>query len=461
ADVSLQATGTAYIYGKRPGATTIYASSKKGENVLNLEVQVTHNMGALKRAIARSYPNEDVEIISTPSGVILEGEVSSPKASKDIVNIVKRFIAGDDDVVNNMGVTTPSQVYLQVKIAEVNRTVLKQLDISWGARSSKNVQNFAFGLLTGRALQENLAPQLPTTFTRADPLNSLTAAGIRGENFTASSIIDALNTEGLATILAEPNLIALSGETAKVLVGGEVPYLVPQGSSTVSVEFKQYGTSLDFTPTILSSNRINLRVRPEVSQLDPANKVTLRDVSVSSFKTRRAETSVEMGSGDSLVIAGLYSSQDATAISGVPGLQDIPVLGALFRSTKFTRDETELVIMVTPILVEPLKKNTLASPLKGLKHATHLGLILGNRLNRVEPEVSAAPAVKYTNDTAATEESATAKEGEFEQTLANTTATEASVPAETVTEAAAKTSTEAATPDYEVNLVGEAGFYTR
>jgi pilus assembly protein CpaC len=390
ADVTVNSPGVAYIYAKKPGSTTIFAGNKDGITKLNMEVQVTYNLGPLKRAIRGSHPNEHVIILSTPSGVILEGDVSSPQASKDIVNIAQRYIGEKDQVVNSLGITTPTQVYLEVKVAEVNRTAMHTLNISTATKA--NIGSFTFGVLTGRD---------PFSFvpgavggiefnrpTGSSGLNTIGFRGHSGNSFDISGLLDALGTEGLSTILAEPNLIALSGETAKVLVGGEFPYPVPQGNNTVTIQFKQFGVSLDFTPTVLSGNLINLHVRPEVSQLDPANgaKIVLAPgeiETIPALKTRRAETTVELASGSSLAIAGLFTNAISNTINEYPGLAQIPVLGALFRSSSFQKNETDLVIIVTPYLVEPVRNHSLQSPTDDLRFASFLGMILGGRLNRM------------------------------------------------------------------------------
>lgn len=465
ADVSLQASGTAYVYGKKPGNTTIFASGQNGKRVLDMNVQVTFNIGPIQRAIAASYPNESVKIISTPSGVILEGEVSSAKASRDVVNIVQRFMGGDDAIINNMGISAPTQVYLAVKVAEISRNVLHELDISWGTLN--NVKSFSFGLLSGPG---NIVPGVPgapftNNFTKnagTPPLNTI-AGRARGRNFDITSFLDALNQESLGTILAEPNLVALSGETAKVLVGGEVPYPVPQGSNTISIEFKQYGISLDFTPTILSNNRISLRVRPEVSEIDKPNGI---DVTVGSaalkvpaFSTRRAETSVEMGSGQSLAIAGLFSKSMNNVLDETPFLADVPVLGALFKSTKFQRRETELVIIVTPYMVEPVKNHDLRAPTDTFRMATQLGMILGQRLN-AWPSDSRMPAAAMTNNVAATGEAASVEGAIFQTDLASSGESAPANDQSRSAEKMAMSKPEDLSFNSEVNLAGDAGFYT-
>jgi len=475
ADVSINSPGVAYVYGKKPGVTSIYANSKDGKTTLNLDVQVTYNVGSLKNAINKSYPNEDITVVSTPAGIILEGAVTGTRVSRDIVNMATRYLGENDTVLNNMEISSPTQVYIQVKVAEVNRTVLKQLDISLGAQAK--IGTVTFGLITGARDALNsfgFAPVVPGvidrigSFARAagpPPLNSLGIRGIDGSHFSIVGLLDALNQEGLATVLAEPNLMALSGETAKVLLGGEFPFPVPQAQN-VTIDFKQFGISLDFTPTILSGNQINLRVRPEVSELDFANALRTslpngESATVPSLKVRRAETSVEMGSGESMAIAGLLARTTQASINDFPGLADIPVLGALFRSTRFQRNETELVIIVTPFLVSPVKKRDLASPLDNLRSATHLGMILGQRLNRVVTNPRECQKFVMTQNIAATGDMGSANATVFEQPLASSG--ESLIP--TNDQARGEDNMTSNRPEdlgqnLEANLVGDAGFYT-
>ncbi len=473
ADVSINSPGVAYVYGKKPGITSIYANSKDGKNTLNLDVQVTYNVGSLKNAINKSYPNEDITVVSTPTGIILEGAVTGTRVSKDIVNMATRYLGENDTVVNNMEISSPTQVYIQVKVAEVNRTVLKQLDISLGVKAK--VGTVTFGLLTGaRDTLNNFAPAVAGgldrigNFGRAagpPPLNTFGIRGVDGSHFSIIGLLDALNQEGLATVLAEPNLMALSGETAKVLLGGEFPFPVPQ-QQNVTIEFKQFGISLDFTPTILSGNQINLRVRPEVSELDFVQSLRTslpngESAVVPSLKVRRAETSVEMGSGESMAIAGLLARTTQATINDFPGLADIPVLGALFRSTKFQRNETELVIIVTPFLVSPVKKRDLASPLDDLRPATHLGMILGQRLNRVITKPRECQQFVMTQNIAATGDMGSANATVFEQPLASSG--ESLIPTNDQASSADNMTSnrpEDLGQNLEANLVGDAGFYT-
>jgi pilus assembly protein CpaC len=388
ADVQLNSPEVAYVFAKKPGVTTIFASNSKGELMRKIKVTVVFNVGDLKNVIKSIAPDESIKVYSTPAGMVLDGTVSSPKVAGNIAEIAGRFVDEKQTVVNQLKVRQPTQVYLKVKIAEVNRTVLSQLGINWNSTVNSASGRFAFGVLQGAHNPLGAGTSLATTFaqsTASDALARVSPAGIGFRNLTdrvdITGLFDALDSEGLASILAEPNLIALSGETASFLVGGEFPYPVPQENNT-TIEFKQFGISLAFTPTLLNENHINLRVRPEVSSLDYSNVVSLSGIAVPSIRTRRAETSVELGAGQSLAIAGLFSSEIANSMDNIPWISDIPILGALFSSTKFRRNQTELVIIVTPYTVNPVDSPEMNTPIQGLQHASHIDMVLSNKLNR-------------------------------------------------------------------------------
>lgn len=386
ADVQLNSPSVAYVYGKKPGQTTIAATDASGRTILNLNVTITHNLKRLKEIVANSFADEKVSFESTPGGLVLSGSVTSPQKLKSIEKLAEGFLGRDEKIVNMLSVKSPTQVYLKVKVAEVSRTVLNQMDINWASAINSSA-NWTFGVLTGRA-PLNTAAGTDTIFNRntgSPPLNSIGGRYNRGR-MDLTTLIDALDHEGLGTVLAEPNLIATSGETASFLVGGEFPYPVPQDNS-VTIDFKQFGISLSFTPTVLDGDLINLRVRPEVSELDSTNQVSINVgansvLSVPGIKTRRAETQVELGDGQSLAIAGLFSNFQESSIKELPGLADIPVLGALFRSTSFQRKETELVIIVTPYIVQPTHEKNLTLPTTSVHYASHLEMMFLGRLNK-------------------------------------------------------------------------------
>ncbi|MCH8835281.1 MAG: type II and III secretion system protein family protein [Proteobacteria bacterium] len=358
ADIQVKSPSLVYLMGKKPGETTLYAVDE-GENVLaSVAIRVTVNLSRLRDAIRALDPRSDVNVTSIDDTLVLEGVVRSASIAEDVRRLAVRIAGDEEAVINRLGVDAPNQVNLRVRIAEVTRGVDKQLGFNWQI----------LGTLGGLSL--GLATTNP--FTGAvgilNTLGNLTqgaSAVFDAEGWDFNAVIDALEEEGLVTILAEPNLTALSGETASFLAGGEFPILVPDGNDRVTIEFKKFGVSLAFTPTIIGENRINLHVRPEVSQLSSKNSVTLNNFVVPSLIVRRAETTVELGSGQSFAIAGLLQNNVTHDIRKFPVLGDIPVLGALFRSDRFQRDESELVIIVTPYIVRPTSRTRLAAPTDG------------------------------------------------------------------------------------------------
>jgi pilus assembly protein CpaC len=225
-----------------------------------------------------------------------------------------------------------------------------------------------------------------------DPVICVGTAGTICPSGNFNGVINALDSQGLATVLAEPTLTAISGETANFLVGGQYPIPVPQGVQIVTIEYKSYGISLDFTPTVLDANRISVKVRPEVSQLTSVGAATLDGISVPALTVSRADTTVELGSGQSFAIAGLFQNNGQNQIQSVPFLSDIPVLGALFRSSTFQRNESELVIIITPYIVRPVSRPAdLLLPTRGLHYSSDIERILLNRLTAQSPQVPGSP----------------------------------------------------------------------
>ena len=265
-------------------------------------------------------------------------------AADQLQQTASRTVGPNVPLANQLQVTGAAQVNLRVRVAEVSRSVSRQLGFNWSTIFS--VGSFAIGLETGR-----LAGAAGSTLI-GNGIDSVFGS-VASRRANGSAVLDAMANEGLVSILAEPNLTAESGGTANFLAGGEIPIPIPQALGVTSIEYKQYGVSVAFTPTVLSTGRIAVKVRPEVSEIDRANALTLNGVVVPALTTRRAETSVELSSGQSFAIAGLIQSNDSNNVQKLPWLGDIPILGQLFRSNQFQRQQTELVIVVTPYVVRP------------------------------------------------------------------------------------------------------------
>lgn len=388
ADVQLVTPSTLYVYGRSPGNTEIVVTGQDMQTAYRYEIHVASDYRELENLIQGLVPHGNVKVHSVPDGILVQGTVDSAKIAEDIRSLAQRYVGTQGTVVNQLKIKNSTQVSLRVKIAEVKRTVVNQLGINW---STSPLNNLRFGLFTGRpstvfsatstGVPANFLPSTETPRTSSIGANFPTKFG--ATDF--SGLIDALAQENLASVLAEPNLVTRSGEEASFLVGGEYPYPISQGSGanlTVSFQFKAYGVSLSFVPVIIG-NSISLRVRTEVSDLD--RTVTVKDPNdnlIPSIQTRRAESTMEMGNGQSMVMAGLLSDQSSGTINNFPGLADLPILGALFRSVDYLNAKTELVIIVTPYIVEPIDEaQDIVLPTQNLKFAKLMDMILFNRIN--------------------------------------------------------------------------------
>lgn len=389
ADVQLVTPSTLYVYGRSPGNTEIIVTGQDMESAYRYEVHVVSDYRELEGLIKGFLPHSNVKVHSVPGGILVQGTVDSAKMAEDIRSLAQRYVGVQGIVVNQLKVKSSTQISLRVKIAEVKRTVVNQLGINW---STSPLDKLRFGLFTGRANSTVFAGTSTSVPANFVPSAATPRRGSIGTNFSTkfgntdiAGLIDALAQESLATVLAEPNLVTRSGEEASFLVGGEYPYPISQGSGanlTVSFQFKPYGISLSFVPVVIGDT-ISLRVRPEVSDLD--NTVTVKDQNgnlIPSIQTRRAESTMEMANGQSMVMAGLLSDQSSGTINNLPGLGDVPILGALFRSVDYQNAKTELVIIVTPYIVEPIDDaQEIVLPTQGLKFAKLMDMILFNRIN--------------------------------------------------------------------------------
>jgi pilus assembly protein CpaC len=345
ADVAIKSPQLIYVLGKRPGTTTLYAVGPNDEILASISLNVTHNLSRLDQAIAELMPGRNIASTSIDGGIVLTGAVSSPGEAEDARRLAAHFIGANEEVINRLQITAPNQVNVRVRIAEINKSVLRNLGINWDAAIQEG--GFAFGMLT--------AFPVAAGSTLLGSTGASTTPTVSAGPLDLTATMDLLAQEGLVSLLAEPNLTAVSGQTATFLAGGEFPIPVSQDNNTITVEFRQFGVSLAFTPTILSANRISMRVRPEVSSTSTQNQVdTGNGIVVPSLVVRRAETTVELASGQTFAIAGLVQSQNQITANEVPGLGDIPVLGELFKSDQFQHNESELVILATPYVVQPI-----------------------------------------------------------------------------------------------------------
>ena len=373
ADVQVKSSRLVYVMGKKPGETVIYAVDREERVLLNQRVVVHHNLTRLRAAINKLIPGSRLHIQTIDKTLVLSGQVRTAKDAEDARLLAMRLVEDEKDLVNNISVIAPNQVHLRVRVAEVSRDILKQFGINWDA--VLRTGNFLFGFATGNPVSAATGGFL----TRNNGTNSIVGS-FSGGSIDLNGVIDALDDEGLITILAEPNLTAVSGESATFLAGGEFPILVPE-NDRITVEFKQFGVSLAFTP-VLVGERISLKVNPEVSQLTNTGAVELAGFTIPALTTRRAETTVELGSGQSFAIAGLLQNNVTHDVSKVPGLGDVPVLGPLFRSSRFQRNESELVIIVTPYVVRPVSSQRIAAPTDGLTPPNDTDRVLDGKVHK-------------------------------------------------------------------------------
>jgi pilus assembly protein CpaC len=375
ADVQVRSDNQIYIFAKAPGQTTVYATNRAGRVLYSANVRVGTNLGSVDELLRLAMPDADVRATPMNGVVLLTGTVRQPTDVEEAQRLVQAFVGEGTQVISRLRTATPMQVMLQVHIAEVNRSLLREIGTNYEATDPTNG---SFNFARGRDVYDVDEETGVTNILPPAAGSALTAfTNILGVN--VASALDLNENSGLVTTLAQPTLSALSGETASFLAGGEFPVPSAQGITGTTIEFKQYGVSLAFTPIVLESGRISMRVRPEVSELSAEGAIRLNGFQVPSLTTRRAETTVELGSGQSFMIAGLMRNGGSNSVDRVPGLGRLPVIGALFRSNGFRRNETELVIIVTPYLVRPVSAGQIALPTDGFRSAPTIDRLLLDR----------------------------------------------------------------------------------
>ena len=366
ADVQVKSPTLVYVIGKTLGETTLIAVDERDATVANVAINVGYNLAQLRQQLQRAAPDADIQVTMANKAVVLSGAVASAGDLETVRSIALRYVADPDNLVNLVRVDAPNQVNLRVRVVEVSRDIIKAFGINWNALGTTG--SYAIGGITGvGGLTPTGFASLTTEAATQAPglagLNNIIAAYKAGST-SINAVIDALDSEGLVTVLAEPNITMVSGASSNFLAGGEYPIPVPQGLGQVTIEFKKYGVSLDAVAAIVDGGRIHLTVKPEVSQLSTQGQINLNGVTLPALTTRRTETTVDLASGQSLAIAGLLSNNVNHTIQKVPGLGNISFLAALFKSDRFERQETELLIIVTPYIVRP-SSHRLAVPTDG------------------------------------------------------------------------------------------------
>jgi pilus assembly protein CpaC len=400
ANAVIRSAQRAYIIGAAVGQTNIIFFDAAGQQIAAYDIAVTRDLNGVRAALKQIAPNSDIQIEGLGEGVVLSGMAQTPIESQQAADLAARLVGGADKVVNSIAVRGRDQVMLKVTVAEVYRSVIKQLGIDLNANLSYgtavvNFNNSNPFTALGRSLVGN---------------NALQATLGGTSNVTAT--LRAMESAGVIRTLAEPNLTAISGESATFIAGGEFP--IPAGFAcdpvthvcTTQISYKKFGISLNFTPMVLTEGRISLRVMTEVSELSNDNSITLsqsvssssvNSLTIPSIKTRRAETTLEIPSGGAMAMAGLIQDQTKQAINGLPGMMQLPILGSLFRSRDYVNNQTELMVLVTPYVVRAVAQKDLSRPDDGFAApADPQAQLLGN-LNRIYgvPGRNPEPASAY------------------------------------------------------------------
>ena len=379
ADVEVKSARQIYITGKGPGETTFYATDAAGKTVFRAIIRVGQNLDSLDQMLGLAMPDAKIQVTTMNGSVLLTGTVAQPEDAEEAVKLVEAFAGGGTTVISRLKNATPLQVNLRVRIAEVSRSLAKEI--------SGNLQTFDTARAGGQLYQvgrgRNVVNQTVDATTGATSYTFTSAAGSNllgtvGRLFglDVAAAFDLAERNGLISTLAEPNLTTVSGESAEFRAGGQYPFPVTSGLGAVGVEFKNFGVSLLYTPTVLSDGRISLRVRPEVSEISSQGAVRINGTEVPSITQRMADTTVELGSGQSFMIAGLMQNTSSSSVDKLPGAGDIPILGALFKSNGWRRNETELMIIVTPYLVKPVSDSEIKLPTDGYETPNDLERVL-------------------------------------------------------------------------------------
>lgn len=361
ADISTLSDRSIYVLGKMPGRTTLTVLGVNGELMSNVEVQVTPDIAEFRERLRQILPNEKIEVRTANDGIVLSGAVSTPARLDAAFQLAQRY--APERVSNLMSVGGTQQVMLKVRFAEMQRGISKSLggsvQVTGGTHGTLSSGNFS-------------------TPTATNPAGTL-GFRVGGGSLTAQVLIEALETQGMARTLAEPNLTALSGQEASFLAGGEYPIPVVEDGN-VTIDYKPFGVELTFTPRVLEDNVINLELEAAVSSLDGTNTVSVGGTVVNAFRRRSTETTVELRDGESFAIAGLLEDDFRSGSTAVPWISELPILGALFRSVNYQRSQTELVIIITAHLVTPTRGEALMLPTDRVRPPSERELFLDGRL---------------------------------------------------------------------------------
>ncbi|KMO35495.1 secretin [Methylobacterium tarhaniae] len=397
ANAVVRSTRKVFIIGVENGATSIFVMDGEGRQIAALDVTVGRDLNVLRQTLAGSIPNGRFDVRPAGDSVLLTGAVGSAAEAQQAVDIANAFVGAGGSgattrgaVINNLTIRGKDQVMLRVTVVEVSRLVLKQFGVNLNANWS--AMNFVNGVpfpLTGGS------------FPAGNTIQGTLSSG----GFSLTATLRAFEQAGVSRVLAEPTLTAISGEAATFTAGGEIPVPTSQTCSAVvasnssncavGIDYKPYGVALNFTPVVQSENRISIRVGTNVTELDPQAAIPVSNgnntISVPGLTVRKSETTIELPSGGTMMIAGLIQQRNRQAISGLPGMLNLPILGALFRSRDYQRQETELMIMVTPYIAKPMDPGQVRKPDDGFTESSDSQAVLLGRFNRLYGVVGAAP----------------------------------------------------------------------
>jgi pilus assembly protein CpaC len=376
ANAVVRSARRAYLIGVAAGQTNVIFFNADGKQIAAYDIEVGRDASGVREALRKMMPTSNLSVDMVGDSVVLSGTVANAADAEKVVEAAGRLVGDVKKVVNGLTINGKEQVLLKVTVAEVQRSVLKQLGINLNGSNiaiGNNILNFnsdnPFSVQNQTISNSNLTPTFP----------------VQGGSITAS--LRAMEQSGVMRTLAEPNLTAISGESAKFLAGGEFP--VPGGQSCdqsgtcqIQIQFKQFGVGLEFTPVVLSEGRISLKIGTEVSELSSEGAIKLTSITIPALKVRRASSTVELPSGGSLALGGLLQEQTKQNINGIPALMNLPVLGPLFKSRDYQTGQTELVIIVTPYIVNPVARRELSRPDDGFADPTDPQTVFMNQLNR-------------------------------------------------------------------------------
>ena len=383
ANAVIRSPQRAYIIGSAVGQTNVVFFDADGQQIAAYDIAIKRDLNGVRAALKQLLPAASIQAEGVGEGVMLTGSVSTPIEAQQAGEVVARLVGGSEKVVNSIVVRGHDQVMLKVAVAEVQRSIIKQLGIDLSAN-----MNYGTAVVNFNNANPFTANGGPLTS------NSLVASAVNKAGLpTVTATLRAMESAGVVRTLAEPNLTAISGEAATFIVGGEFPFPTgvtcqttaagSVGQCAPSIAFKKFGISLNFTPVVLTEGKISLRVMTEVSEISTDNSISISGVSVPSVKTRRAETTLEIPSGGSLAMAGLIQEQTKQAVNGMPGVDQIPVLGQLFRSQDYVNNQTELMVIVTPYVVRAVAQKELSRPDDGFAPSSDSQSALFAQINRI------------------------------------------------------------------------------